>query len=269
MLPGVVGHARALATLPDPLPSVVLITGPEGVGKRLIAQHIAHRTGATGTDLQNLGFLNRAKADALIAHHETAPMTSPVKTSVANLTETSPAALNAILKLVEEPPPWSRLVLHTDRPPLLTLRSRCYVVSCGLLSQDEVHEVLTAKHAKHADEASKASYGRVSVGLEYSRNFPVRMSLDAILDALTKRSGQQLEDAMSAALTMPPKMERDEYAERLDALKAMLRRAVLTKQGVIAEVRPDKWAEAVQIMDRPGRNVLLIRSAVWTLVMGL
>ena len=257
----IVGHARALASLPDPLPQTILITGPEGTGKRHVAHALAARTGVRKVDFQNLGPLTAASAREMIAHHWAYPV-GEVKVSVADLTNSSPAAANAILKLLEEPPPYSHLILHTDRSPLLTIRSRCTLVPCGLLSEAEVLEVLTGLGAEHAQEAARASQGRVSVALEHSSHYAAQRSLDAILGSLERRDGKGLEDALVHALD-------DSSPERLDALRKMARRAILTRQGPVAAVAFANWKSAMSIMDSPGRAALAIRSAFWTLALGL
>ncbi len=265
----VIGHTAALATLSDTLPPVVLITGPEGVGKRRIAHHLGRLSGATGIDLQKLGSLNREKASAMIEHHRTEPAVSPVKCSVADLTYSSRQAVNALLHLLEEPPERSRIVLHTDRVPLLTVLSRSFQVRCGLLSTEEVRQVLVKVGAQHSSEAAEASQGRVSLALEYSSHFNVRLLLDGILDMLGKRDGKGLEDALHHALTRPDKMETEEFLARCEALRVLFKSALLSRQGVIGRVRIEKWQEALQIMDRPGRTPLVVRATAWTLVMGL
>ncbi len=57
--------------------------------------------------------------------------------------ESSPEAANALLKLLEEPPPGSLFILTTVDPGLMlpTVRSRSVPVRLGRLSDDDVREV--------------------------------------------------------------------------------------------------------------------------------
>lgn len=74
------------------------------------------------------------------------------------------SAQNAFLKTLEEPPPASIIILVTSRPGALlpTIRSRCQPLNFGALPERYVAEVLTEKAGLSPDDAEL--YARVSSG---------------------------------------------------------------------------------------------------------
>ena len=79
-----------------------------------------------------------------------------------------PAAANALLKLLEEPPEWTIFILVTDRPHLLldTIRSRCLGLHFPQLPPDEVAAWLSDRHGLETDEAlvlARATGGNLSL----------------------------------------------------------------------------------------------------------
>ena len=82
-----------------------------------------------------------------------------------------PEAQNALLKTLEEPPPASVFLLVTHRPHLLlpTVRSRCPEIRFGGLATDEVADVLVGECGVAADVApavAAAADGSVARALE-------------------------------------------------------------------------------------------------------
>ena len=77
--------------------------------------------------------------------------------AVENMT---PNATNALLKLLEEPPPRSLFLLICHRPGLLldTIRSRCRVLQMGLLAKSEISQILQA----HIPDLSEQERERIA-----------------------------------------------------------------------------------------------------------
>ena len=198
----VCGHDAAKAQLQramarERLAHALLVTGPDGVGKQLLmralAMHLAcgsviHATGeACGTcdacrqvaagshpDVRIVG-LPKEKREIRIepirelrAFMQLAPLTARRKVAMINDAHAlNGNAQNALLKILEEPPPRSLLLLVTHSPGSLlpTVRSRCQQVRCGPLPNDVVSDILQRVHQMPAAEAAlAAAYAEGSPG---------------------------------------------------------------------------------------------------------
>lgn len=268
--PLVVGHRAVLTKIPNPLPQCLVLTGPEGVGKRRSAYMFAAVSGAKGLDFQNLGHLTAEGARAVSDFHSTAPLMSPVKVTVADLTSAHPKAVNSMLKILETPPPYTRLILHTDVEPMLTIRSRCFVVRFGLLTEEEVRTVLERqKVPEHLiEDAAKFSEGRVSVALDYVRQFKARRLVQEILFSFAEGEAA-IEKALSKALDP----EDDENAIALQTrrevvsrlLERSLRASLTTDEHVASYIPLELRVAALSQLATPARPHLRVRAAAWVL----
>lgn len=271
----VVGHSEVLSSIPNPLPSCLLLLGPEGVGKRHIAHALARATGAKGADLQRLGRLDKAGAKELVRHHSSYPLTSPTKATIADLTKSSPEALNSILKILEEPPGYSRIILHSDTEPLLTIKSRCFLVRFGSLSTEEVIEVLTRIGVPELkiEDSAKESRGRVSVALDYARHYPSWKAVDSLLRAFQERNGAVLEHTLVDVLQAVQEEEAGQTHARRDVIAKLLaqsvRTSLTTKSHVFSDIPEGFRVEALNILESKARASLRVRNAMWVLASGV
>jgi DNA polymerase III delta prime subunit len=151
----VVGHEQVRAELERELPPVTLLLGPESVGKTTLALHLA--------DFHGLGLAYHRYYDRLsaaIAREivETAPIRrrSP-DIRIIDLDNSTEAAQNILLKVLEEPPPHSRFILVASRVPLLTILSRARVYRLGLLTDSQVAEILRVNVTSSDLEAEQAA----------------------------------------------------------------------------------------------------------------
>jgi DNA polymerase-3 subunit delta' len=140
--------------------------------------------------------------------------------------ESSPEAANALLKLLEEPPPGSLFVLTTEDPRrvLPTIRSRAVPLRLGPLSDAEVREFLAA-HAQprlagtELDDRVAAAAGAIGRALEADEGEgQAYRAARELLEAVLGGSGPALE----RALRQPPYQARGEFAAMLDALSDTL-----------------------------------------------
>jgi DNA polymerase III subunit delta' len=147
------------------------------------------------------------------------------------------ASANALLKVLEEPPRTSHLILITARPAMLlpTILSRCQMIRFSPLTPAEIETHLTknklvdAKTARLRARAAGGSIGRALSG-DLVTFTSQRKAMLKVLSALVLsddraqllRSAEQLNEAQY----------RDEFEERLDVLETLIRDAWMLSLGV-------------------------------------
>lgn len=145
-------------------------------------------------------------------------------------------AANALLKVLEEPPPTSHLILLTSQPAMLlpTIRSRCQVVLFSPLTPAEIEEFLIRNQKASTKEAAlRARIARGSIGRALASDVSMltdqRSAMLEVLNALALtgdrlqllRSSEELNDARY----------KDEYEARLDMLETLIRDALALAVG--------------------------------------
>ena len=171
------------------------------------------------------------------------------------------ASANALLKVLEEPPRTSHLILITARPAMLlpTILSRCQMIRFSPLTPAEIesHLVKTDLDSKTARLRARAAGG--SIGRALSNDLVTftsqRKAMLKVLHALVLnndraqllRSAEQLNEAQY----------KDEFEERLDVLETLIRDAWMLSLGVDSSriVNEDLAAELKEIAQKmdPGR----------------
>lgn len=173
-----------------------------------------------------------------------------------------PSSQNALLKVLEEPPPGTVFVLVTARPDALlqTIRSRCPRVRFGTLSTAEVVRVLSERHGLSDTEArTAAALGGGSPGLALSmragRSSEARAVALAALRAMVEARGPAGRLAAAKALVGKAEGEsgrkkggdgvsRAVLGDRLEALGALLRDV-----QVLSSRADDRWVAAADLAD--------------------
>lgn len=203
----VIGHARARAALiglldGGRLPGGILIHGPQGIGKATLAfdlaREIFRRTGdedsahvadqvAAGA-YPNLRVLRKAPRDTgkgfytVIRVEEVRELIDRLRKTrgraghrvvvVDPIDDCNASSANALLKVLEEPPPDTLFILISHRPGQLlpTIRSRCHQVALRPLADDDVRAILARgmsdAGAKALDRAVALAGGRPRRGFE-------------------------------------------------------------------------------------------------------
>jgi DNA polymerase-3 subunit delta' len=204
----VIGHHRLIELVArsierDSLPPSLILSGPRGVGKRLVAVAIAQALNcpnrgavapggapdacgrcATCTRIGrgvhpdvfivepgDTGSIKVDDARAIVDRAAYRPFEGRRRVVVVDEADAlEPAAQNALLKTLEEPPPSSVFLLVTARPDLLlpTVRSRCPRLRFQVLAPGEVAAVLKrlGRSETETRAAAAVSGGSVAVALE-------------------------------------------------------------------------------------------------------
>jgi DNA polymerase-3 subunit delta' len=178
------------------------------------------------------------------------------------------ASANALLKVLEEPPGTSYLILITARPAMLlpTILSRCQMIRFSPLAPDEIETYLTknnlvdTKTARLRARAAGGSIGRALSG-DLVTFTSQRKAMLKVLHALVVsddrsqllRSAEQLNEAQY----------KEEFEERLDVLETLIRDAWMLSLGVESTqlVNEDLSAELGEISAKLDSS----RAADWIL----
>src|ERR1041385_5483069 len=178
------------------------------------------------------------------------------------------ASANALLKVLEEPPRTSHLILITARPAMLlpTILSRCQMIRFAPLAPNEIEcYLLKDKKADQKTARLRARAAGGSIGRALSGDLDTftsqRKAMLQVLKALVVshdraqllRSAEQLNEAQY----------KDEFEDRLDVLETLIRDAWMLSLGVETNqlVNEDLSAELKEISKKLDPS----RAADWIL----
>lgn len=263
---GVLGHERIKTLLQDALrrsrlPGAVLLTGPEGVGKRTLALATARallcdtRSGeacdacppcnrtAKGLHpdlfvLEPEGASTRSikiePVRDLVREIVARPFEGPARAFIVDdahlMTE---QAQNALLKSLEEPPATSHVVLVTPAPQALltTIRSRCQTLRLGGLPESVLEAYLGERQGLDAQEARLRAVladGSLSAALAFDSGEYHAMR-DRLLALLERMPRLGVIERMELAEDFDAR--KDEIPGELTALRTLLRDLAALRAG--------------------------------------
>lgn len=140
------------------------------------------------------------------------------------------SSANALLKVLEEPPHTSYLVLITSRPAMLlpTIRSRCQMIRFSPLTASEIEaHLLRNKIAGAAEALTGARVARGSLGRAVGGGFDTfigqRAAMLKVLEALA--AGDERIQLLRSSEELNAAPVKDEYESRLDILETLIRDA--------------------------------------------
>ena len=144
---------------------------------------------------------------------------------------------NALLKVLEEPPPTSHVILVTSRPAMLlpTIRSRCQPIRFSPLTASEIEQHLLANKLAKSSEAklrARAAGGSLARALtDDLETFKERR--DAMLEVLNALaiSGDRSR-LLRLAEEMNDANHKDEYELGLEVLETLIRDALMLSLGL-------------------------------------
>lgn len=185
-----------------------------------------------------------------------------------------PAAQNALLKTLEEPPPASVFLLITARPDTLlpTVRSRCPVLRFGPLSDDEVAGALVAAGKSEREARAVAALADGSIGqalasaseeLVDARSAAVRVLTKASVAPDPRRRLEVAKDLLDGT-GAGGRSDRDQLAAHLRVMSTLLRDVALVSTGVrgVAPAHRDLEADLRQLKAYAGDRGLRAFAAV-------
>jgi len=178
------------------------------------------------------------------------------------------ASANALLKVLEEPPRTSHLILITSRPAMLlpTILSRCQMIRFSPLTPAEIETHLTKnkladnKTARLRARAAGGSIGRALSG-DLVTFTSQRKAMLKVLNALVVDEDRA--QLLRAAEQLNEAQYKDEFEERLDVLETLIRDAWMLSLGVNSEqlVNEDLLGELQEISEKLDSS----RAADWIL----
>lgn len=190
-----IGHDALRENLEQQLPQVILLLGPEGVGKKTLARHLARHHGYPVVPCAGL---SAAMAREIVNYADVKAQ----RAFIVPLDGATETAQNILLKAIEEPPERVRYLLVATRWPLPTIVSRAEVHKVGLLSDQEIAAVLVQNCGVEQSEAKRvAPFGRGALpgamrAASENESSRVRSIVSAALRAAAEGGGIALEVAM-------------------------------------------------------------------------
>ncbi len=154
--------------------------------------------------------------------------------------ESSPEAANALLKVLEEPPPGTTIILTTSDPELLlpTIRSRMLPIRLMRLPEPIVRSFLTAQAAgtpADIERAAKLGAGSIGRALGYIGDKGEASPLDELRGRAKALLAAAVDTAPAAplalALAESPAGARGEFSDALESLTIWLRDLAAVSAG--------------------------------------
>jgi DNA polymerase III subunit delta' len=143
---------------------------------------------------------------------------------------------NALLKVLEEPPHTSYILLLTSRPAMLlpTIRSRCQMIRFAPIPATEIERYLKLNKLASGSEARvRARVARGSLGRAVNQDIDEfadqRTAMLKVLDALSSNNGRA--QLLRASEELNEARYKDEFETRLDVLETLIRDAWMLSLG--------------------------------------
>ncbi len=239
-----VGHSKQLGVIrtlaqKGLFPSASLFCGPEGVGKRLIGRELLNYL--TGSPLL-VGEIGVEKPPTIEEVREISQwlLTKPGEGKgkgviIDNADLMRPEASNALLKTLEEPPPYAYIILisRSESGVLPTIRSRCRIFRFGRLSEASVEFVLERLGVEYDKRAVKVSRGSPGIALKMVENGEV---LELLADFLKLMKSKEKLKEITLFSSRFSGLSREETLLFLDGLEALLSQ----KETIL------RWADKIE-----------------------
>lgn len=179
----IVGHEKQREELEESVAPAVLLLGPSGVGKWLVAR--SHADGAAMT-LRDGPTVDQAREMASLFQQR--PIRGGSTVCLVDLDRCSEAVQNVLLKTVEELPTWGKIVFVASKLPRPTILSRCQVIRFKPLHDHEVADALELQGRPKAEAEFMAlmAGGSVERALEFAVTSAAKPVVMSYLDAVAR-----------------------------------------------------------------------------------
>lgn len=157
------GHGEVVGLLERGLPPVALLLGPPSVGKWTLTHHLADHHAFAQVDRFTAPDGLRVDTVRTIRRFVSSRPFGALKLVQIRLDGSTEPALNALLKTLEEPPATVRFLLTCSTRTLPTITSRAQVFRLGLLSAEELRDILIAEGMSKPVATRAAALGRGQV----------------------------------------------------------------------------------------------------------
>lgn len=195
----IIGHEVARAALERELPSVSLLLGPDGTGKRTLADHLLAHHDIHPSNIIRIAKLDAESARGVVEVCSHIPQ-GGLRVIVIDLDGCGEAAQNVILKALEEAPDPLRFILLSSAPPLATITSRAQVFRSGYLSPGQLEEALKGL-GKDPGLAALAPLGTVPSALAQEKKSAEDAQREAgVVAAAVRAAGNGEWEAMNRSM---------------------------------------------------------------------
>lgn len=195
-MPGVIGHHSQLEALRHSSSPVVLLLGPDSVGKRVLATQVAAERGEGRLGFRYIEHLTAEYAREAATWAGRA--SGLFKVILIDMDGAQHHVQNILLKTLEEPPPDSWFILTATHHPQPTIISRCEVIRFGILDEAEVERILVERCGLDpaiARTQAPLGAGRVAPALA-GVDSSARAKVSSVLRALAEQDGAKLDSAL-------------------------------------------------------------------------
>lgn len=257
----VVGHQSILAALTTaPVPQVVLLTGPDGVGKRTLCVYVA-------AQVKGSAVINPAVVTAQVIEHILSRASSRRPESVFVILDVgrlTSATANALLKLIEAPPKRWQFLFHSSTPVLPTVLSRAQQYRCSPLTAPQVTAVLSAQGVSpsRCDSVASVCHGSPGEALRLLTLLDYKLLSQRILLAAVT-GDVSLCGELSRALAPMSDEDRQEVLKHGDTVRGLrvvdcLRRAVTESLNHLSQLwTPEELAGLSSVLSAAPRQQVL------------
>lgn len=283
-----VAHAKQRAILEkgisgDQRSHAYLLHGLPHVGKKRIAHEFVSLVLCTDEDARPCGHCSNCKTrqshpDVYILRSDTEDIGVDAVRSFSQFLHTAPTygltigivedasrltlvAANALLKILEEPPRSSMLVLITEAMHLLpvTIMSRCQLIKFHRLTPHEMNSVLPSENAAALTAAVRISQGRVSRAESFlDDNFAsYHIQMKKVLNFLRQSTLDKVMNIPELFQLRAASSPEVSYADKarstlavIDMLESAFRDALLTPLSRRLRVHTDYTADVDRIAER-------------------
>lgn len=214
------GHQEVATILSQSLPPVTLIKGPASVGKKLLAVQAVIQNNIARIDFLDIPKLHVEEVKKIKQFMSTQPYKN-YKACIIDLDNASSAATNDLLKLVEEPPGYSKFVFISSQRVPRTLQTRAHNFTVGLLSKDSMLKILTSQGLSLSEAQKVCALGQVQPAIQAHKHSTTTSNILTVLQAV----------------------EENDYLLFVQAFKAIDDEAALLILELLKESATQRWKQ--------------------------